>query len=112
MLQTTAALVGQGLREDVMLITDGRFSGGTRGLMIGHAAPEAMIGGPLALVEEGDEIEFDFDARSLNLLVDDAEIVKRNAAWSPPEPKFKSGVLAKYARLARQADDGAVSNVW
>ncbi len=112
MLQTTAALVGQGLREDVMLITDGRFSGGTRGLMIGHAAPEAMIGGPLALVKEGDQIEFDFEARSLNLLVDDAEIEKRNAAWTPPQPKFKSGVLAKYARLARQADDGAVSNIW
>jgi dihydroxy-acid dehydratase len=111
MLQTTAALVGQGLGPDVMLITDGRFSGGTRGLMIGHVAPEAMVGGPLALVEEGDEIEVDVSARRISLLVDDAELARRQAAWVAPEPNYASGVLAKYARLVQQADDGAITNV-
>jgi dihydroxy-acid dehydratase len=111
MLQTTAALVGQGLGPDVMLITDGRFSGGTRGLMIGHVAPEAMVGGPLALVEEGDEIEVDVSARRISLLVDDAELARRQAAWVAPEPNYSSGVLAKYARLVQQADDGAITNV-
>lgn len=111
MLQTTAALVGQGLGRDVMLITDGRFSGGTRGLMIGHVAPEAMIGGTLALVQEGDEIEVDVEARSINLLVDDAELARRRAAWKAPAPHYTSGVMAKYAKLTRQADDGAVTNI-
>ena len=111
MLQTTAALVGQGLGRDVMLITDGRFSGGTRGLMIGHVAPEAMVGGPLALVHEGDTIEVDVSERRISLLVDDAELERRRAAWVAPEPNYKSGVLAKYARLAHQADDGAVTNL-
>jgi dihydroxy-acid dehydratase len=111
MLQTTAALVGQGLGPDVMLITDGRFSGGTRGLMIGHVAPEAMVGGPLALIEEGDEIEVDVSQRRISLLVDDAELARRRAAWVAPEPNYSSGVLAKYARLVQQADDGAITNV-
>jgi dihydroxy-acid dehydratase len=111
MLQTTAALVGQGLGPDVMLITDGRFSGGTRGLMIGHVAPEAMIGGPLALVEEGDEIEVDVSQRRISLLVDDVELARRRAAWVAPAPNYASGVLAKYARLVQQADDGAITNL-
>ena len=111
MLQTTAALVGQGLGPDVMLITDGRFSGGTRGLMIGHVAPEAMVGGPLALVEEGDEIEVDVSQRRISLLVDDAELAHRRAAWIAPQPNYSSGVLAKYARLVQQADDGAITNL-
>ncbi len=111
MLQTTAALVGQGLGREVMLITDGRFSGGTRGLMIGHAAPEAMIGGPLALVQEGDEIEVDVEKRSISILVDDAELEKRRATWSAPQSRYTSGVLAKYAKLAHQADDGAATNI-
>jgi dihydroxy-acid dehydratase len=111
MLQTTAALVGQGLGPDVMLITDGRFSGGTRGLMIGHVSPEAMVGGPLALIHEGDEIEVDVSQRRISLLVDDAELARRQAAWVAPEPNYSSGVLAKYARLVRQADDGAITNV-
>lgn len=110
MLSTTAALVGQGLGRDVMLITDGRFSGGTRGLMIGHVAPEAMVGGPIALIQEGDEIEVDVEQRRITLLIDDAEMEKRRTAWTAPEPKHKSGVLAKYAKLVRQADDGAVTN--
>jgi dihydroxy-acid dehydratase len=111
MLQTTAALVGQGLGPDVMLITDGRFSGGTRGLMIGHVSPEAMVGGPLALIQEGDEIEVDVSQRRISLLVDDAELARRQAAWVAPEPNYSSGVLAKYARLVQQADDGAITNV-
>lgn len=112
MLQVTAAIVGQGLGRDVMLLTDGRFSGGTRGLMIGHIAPEAMVGGPIGLLQEGDIVEVDVEARSLNVLLDDAELDQRRAAWVAPQPNYTTGVLAKYARLARQANDGAVSNVW
>lgn len=112
MLQTTAALVGQGLGREVMLITDGRFSGGTRGLMIGHVAPEAMVGGTLALVHEGDEIEVDVAERRISLLVDDTELDRRRAAWVAPQPNCVSGVLAKYARLVRQADDGAITNIY
>jgi len=111
MLQTTAALVGQGLGPDVILITDGRFSGGTRGLMIGHVAPEAMVGGPLALVEEGDEIEVDVSQRRISLLVDDTELAQRRAAWIAPPPNYSSGVLAKYARLVQQADNGAITSL-
>ncbi len=111
MLQVTAALVGQGLGRDVMLITDGRFSGGTRGLMIGHVAPEAMVGGPLALVQEGDLIEVDVDDRRISLLVDDAELERRRSVWVAPPPNYTTGVLAKYARLAQQADDGAITNL-
>ena len=111
MLQTTAALVGRGLGRDVMLITDGRFSGGTRGLMIGHVAPEAMVGGPLALLQEGDMIEVDINERRISVLLDDAELERRRAAWKRPAPHYTSGVMAKYARLARQADDGAVTNM-
>lgn len=109
MLLVTAALVGQGLGQDVMLITDGRFSGGTRGLMIGHIAPEAMIGGPIGLLQEGDTVEVDIAAGSINVLIDDEEMVARRKTWQAPEPNYKSGVMAKYARLAAQADDGAVS---
>ncbi|MFW5691568.1 MAG: dihydroxy-acid dehydratase [Chloroflexota bacterium] len=112
MLSVTAALVGQGLGQDVMLLTDGRFSGGTRGLMIGHCAPEAMVGGPIGLLEEGDLIEVDVATRSINVLLDPTELERRRASFQPPRPNYHSGVLAKYARLARQADDGAVSNVW
>ena len=111
MLQTTAALVGQGLGPDVILITDGRFSGGTRGLMIGHVAPEAMVGGPLALIEEDDEIEVDVSQRRISLLVDDIELAQRRAAWIAPQPNYPSGVLAKYARLVQQADDGAITSL-
>jgi dihydroxy-acid dehydratase len=109
MLQVTAALVGQGLGRDVMLITDGRFSGGTRGLMIGHVAPEAMTGGPLGLLQEGDQIEVDIAERRISVLVAETELEKRRAAWSPPPPNYTSGVMAKYARLVQQADDGAVT---
>jgi dihydroxy-acid dehydratase len=110
MLQTTAAIVGQGLWREVMLITDGRFSGGTRGLMIGHVAPEAMIGGPIGLLQEGDMIEVDVTAGTLNVDLSDEELAARQAAWTAPKPHRTSGVFAKYARLAAQADDGAATN--
>lgn len=111
MLSVTGAIMGQGLGQDVMLLTDGRFSGGTRGLMIGHCAPEAMLGGPIALVQEGDMVEVDVPNRLLNVLVDDEELARRKAAWVAPAPNYTSGVLAKYAKLAKQADDGAVTNL-
>ncbi len=111
MLGVTAAISGQGLGKEVLLITDGRFSGATRGLCIGHIAPEAMLGGPIGLVQEGDLIEVDVNARSLSLLVDNETLAVRKAAWSAPMPHYVSGVMAKYAATARQADDGAVTNV-
>jgi dihydroxy-acid dehydratase len=110
MLQVTAAIVGQGLGKQVMLITDGRFSGATRGLMIGHVAPEAMVGGPIGLLEEGDMIVVDIEARSLNVELSDDELAARRARWQPPQPHYRSGVMAKYARQTAQADDGAVTN--
>ena len=111
MLGVTAAISGQGLGKEVLLITDGRFSGATRGLCIGHIAPEAMLGGPIGLVQEGDLIEIDVNARSLSLLVDADTLAVRKAAWSAPMPHYVSGVMAKYAAMARQADDGAVTNI-
>jgi dihydroxy-acid dehydratase len=111
MLGVTAAISGQGLGKEVLLITDGRFSGATRGLCIGHIAPEAMLGGPIGLVKEGDLIEVDVNARRLSLLVDDEMLAVRKAAWSAPMPHYLSGVMAKYAATARQADDGAVTNI-
>jgi dihydroxy-acid dehydratase len=109
MLSVTAALVGEGLGSEVALLTDGRFSGGTHGLMIGHVAPEAALGGPIALVEEGDEIVIDVDARRVDLEVDGDELAGRRAAWSPPPPRYTSGVMAKYAALVGSASEGAVT---
>jgi dihydroxy-acid dehydratase len=109
MLSVTAALVGQGLGRDVALITDGRFSGGTRGLMIGHVAPEAMVGGPLALLREGDIIEIDALQRSLQVVLSDDDLAERRALWTAPAPNYTTGVWAKYARLVSQADYGAVT---
>src|SRR5712664_2737510 len=97
MLGVTAAIVGEGLGETVALLTDGRFSGATRGLMAGHVAPEAQLGGPIAAVHEGDTITFDIPTRKLTLNVPEAEIAKRLAAWTAPEPRYKRGVFAKYA---------------
>ncbi len=111
MLQTTAAIVGQGHGNDIMLITDGRFSGGTRGLCIGHVAPEAMVGGPLALIQEGDIIVVDVEKRSLDVELSAEELATRRAAWTAPKPHYASGVMAKYAATAHQANDGAVTNV-
>ena len=109
MLSVTAALVGEGLGDSVALITDGRFSGGTHGLMIGHIAPEAALGGPIALVREGDEIVIDVDRRALDLDVPADELARRQAEWSPPAPRYASGVMAKYAALVGSASRGAVT---
>ena len=109
MLQVTAALVGEGLGDSVALITDGRFSGGTHGLMIGHAAPEAALGGPIAIVEEGDEIEIDVDRHAVDLLVSPEEVAARFARWTPRRPNYIGGVLAKYAALVGSASNGAVT---
>ena len=109
MLAVTAALVGQGLGEKVAMITDGRFSGATRGFMIGHVAPEAMIGGPIALVKEGDKISIDTMTSKIDLLVPKAELKKRAKKWKPIKPHYTTGALAKYASLVQQATEGAVT---
>jgi len=108
MLAPTANIMGRGLGESVALITDGRFSGGTRGACIGHVSPEAAAGGPIALVQPGDIIEIDIPARRLTLCVDDAEIARRRAAWKCPPPKIDYGYLARYASMVTSADTGAV----
>jgi dihydroxy-acid dehydratase len=110
MLGVTAAIVGQGLGEDVALITDGRFSGATRGLMIGHVAPEAALGGPIAAVRDGDIINIDTDADRLDLELEPAEITARLRSYVAPPARFKVGVFAKYAALVSSASDGAVTN--
>src|SRR5437764_916121 len=109
MLAVTAALVGQGLGEEVALLTDGRFSGATRGLMAGHVAPEAARGGPIAAVREGDSIVFDIDARRLDVELSDAEIRDRLTQWKPPAPHYTTGVFAKYAALVSSASAGAIT---
>jgi dihydroxy-acid dehydratase len=109
MLAPTSALIGKGLGDSVGLITDGRFSGGTFGLVVGHVSPEAQVGGVLALVEEGDSIRLDAEARLLELEVDDAELARRRAAWTPPEPRYRTGVMAKFAKLVSSASEGAVT---
>jgi dihydroxy-acid dehydratase len=110
MLGVTALIYGQQMGEKVALLTDGRFSGATRGMCIGHIAPEAAIGGPLALVETGDRIRVDGDARRLDLLVDDGEIGRRKAIWRPKPTRHPAGLLAKYARLVGGAENGAVTH--
>jgi dihydroxy-acid dehydratase len=110
MLGVTAAIVGEGLGESVALLTDGRFSGGTRGLMIGHVAPEAALGGPIALVEEGDMITIDVDRRALDVEIDEATLAERHSRWQKPAPRYRSGVLAKYAALVSSASEGAVTD--
>ncbi len=109
MLGVTAALVGAGLGESVALLTDGRFSGATRGLMAGHVAPEAAMGGPIGLVREGDTITFDINSRKLTVEVDDAELGRRRAEWKPLPPKYTRGVFAKYAASVSSAAEGAVT---
>ncbi|HEX6988964.1 MAG TPA: dihydroxy-acid dehydratase [Bacillota bacterium] len=111
MLAITAAIVGEGLKDEVALVTDGRFSGATHGLMIGHVAPEAAVGGPIALVADGDRIEIDVDARRLHLAVPDDELRRRRAAWTPRPPRYRHGVFAKYASLVSSAATGAVCRV-
>lgn len=110
MLSPSAALMGAGLGDSVALITDGRFSGGTHGIMIGHVAPEAQVGGTIALIAEGDRIEIDLDKEELNLLLDSTEIELRRQNWPVPQEKYQRGVLAKYARLVSSAAKGAVTS--
>jgi dihydroxy-acid dehydratase len=109
MLAVTAAVAGAGLGKDVALITDGRFSGATKGYSVGHIAPEAFVGGPIALVREGDEIVIDAANRRIDLAIDDADIDRRRAAWKAPEPRYTQGALAKYARTVGSADTGATT---
>jgi dihydroxy-acid dehydratase len=111
MLGVTAALVGQGLGESVALLTDGRFSGATRGLMVGHVAPEAARGGPIAALKDGDIVVFDINARRLDVELPEAELKKRLANWKEPERRYKTGVFAKYAALVSSASEGAVMTV-
>lgn len=110
MLSPSAALMGAGLGKDVALITDGRFSGGTHGIMIGHVAPEAADGGPIGLIEEGDIIDIDVDKREINILVDAKEMQKRKKKWKKPAPRYRRGILAKYAKLVSSASKGAVTS--
>ena len=110
MLSPTSAIIGEGLGDSVGLITDGRFSGGTYGMVVGHVAPEAAVGGTIALVEEGDSVTIDADQRLLQLNVNDAELARRRAAWQPPEPRYTRGVMAKYAKLVSTASKGAVTD--
>ena len=109
MLQVTAAIVGEGLGEEVALLTDGRFSGATRGLMVGHVAPEALRGGPISALSDGDEVTIDVDARTLEVALSDEEIGRRVAAYEPPPPMYETGVLAKYAGSVGSASEGAIT---
>jgi len=112
MLAPTSALVGQGLGESVGLITDGRFSGGTWGMVVGHVAPEAYVGGPIALVREGDSVTIDAHRLLLQLNIDDEELEARRKAWRRPAPRYTRGVLAKFAKLASSASQGAVTDAF
>jgi dihydroxy-acid dehydratase len=109
MLAVTAAIKGAGLGKDVMLITDGRFSGATAGFCIGHVAPEAVDGGPIAFVRDGDRIRLDMVSRTLDLLVDEAELAQRKQGWQPNAPRYTHGILGKYARSVGSAAEGAVT---
>jgi dihydroxy-acid dehydratase len=110
MLAPTSALIGAGLGDSVALITDGRFSGGTYGMVVGHVAPEAAVGGNLALVEEGDSITIDAEHRLLQLNVPEGELARRRENWQPRDQRYKTGVLAKYAALVSSASLGAVTD--
>jgi dihydroxy-acid dehydratase len=109
MLQVTAAIVGEGLSDSVALVTDGRFSGATYGFMVGHVCPEAYTGGPLAVLQTGETVVIDVDARRLDVELSDDEIAARLRDWSPPPPRMTTGVLAKYASLVLPASEGAIT---
>lgn len=109
MLQITAGIKGAGLGQEVLLVTDGRFSGGTTGLCIGHVAPESEVGGPIGLVHDGDTIRVHLANRTLDVMVDADVLAERRADWKPHEPRYPTGALAKYARLVGSAETGAVT---
>jgi dihydroxy-acid dehydratase len=109
MLAVTGAMKGAGRGADTALVTDGRFSGGTHGLCVGHVAPEAVDGGPIAFVADGDRITIDAEARTIDVSVDAATLAERRRGWKLPEPRYTTGVLAKYARLVTGADQGAIT---
>jgi dihydroxy-acid dehydratase len=111
MLAPTSAIIGAGLGDSVALITDGRFSGGTYGLVVGHVAPEAAVGGPIALLEEGDLITIDAEERLLAVDVCEEEMTRRHGVWQPPAPRYTAGVLHKYARQVSSASLGAVTDL-
>jgi dihydroxy-acid dehydratase len=110
MLAITGAMKGAGRGADAALITDGRFSGGTHGFCVGHVAPEAVDGGPIAFINDGDRIVIDAGKHTIELMVDDATLAERKANWKLPEPRYTSGFLAKYAKLAQGAEKGAITN--
>lgn len=110
MLSPTSALIGEGLGDSVGLITDGRFSGGTYGMVVGHVAPEAFVGGTIALVYEGDSITIDAEHKLLQLNVSESELADRRAKWRPPELRYTRGVLAKYVKLVSTASQGAITD--
>nr|MBP7229229.1 dihydroxy-acid dehydratase [Moraxellaceae bacterium] len=110
MLSPTSAVMGKGLGKEVALITDGRFSGGSHGFVVGHVTPEAFEGGPIALLENGDRITIDAETRQISVALSDSELAARKAKWVRPEPKFKRGVLAKYAATVSSASEGAVTD--
>jgi len=111
MLSPTSAIMGKGLGSDVALITDGRFSGGSHGFVVGHITPEAAEGGPIALVEDGDTITIDAVSNRIELDVSDQELERRRQAWQAPKPRFTRGVLAKYARTVGSASNGAITDL-
>jgi dihydroxy-acid dehydratase len=110
MLTPTSALMGAGMGGDVALITDGRFSGGSHGFIVGHVTPEAQLGGPIALVEDGDQITVDATANSIDVAVEPEELARRRAAWSEPPLKATSGTLYKYTKLVKTASEGCVTD--
>jgi dihydroxy-acid dehydratase len=111
MLAPTGAIIGRGLGDKVALITDGRFSGGSHGFVVGHVTPEAAVGGPIALIEDGDPIAIDATSRRIDLGISAEELERRRKAWTPPPPAATRGLLAKYARLVGSASQGAVTDV-
>jgi dihydroxy-acid dehydratase len=110
MLSPTSAIMGRGLGDSVALITDGRFSGGSHGFVVGHVTPEAFEGGPIALIENGDTIIIDAVTNEIRLAVTDAELARRRGAWQAPEPRYRKGVLAKYAKVVSSASTGAITD--
>jgi dihydroxy-acid dehydratase len=111
MLSPTSAIMGRGLGKDVALITDGRFSGGSHGFVVGHITPEAYVGGPLAIVRDGDSITIDTHGRQMNLNIPEGEIKSRLANWKQPQPRYTRGVLAKYAKQVSSASLGAITDL-